>query len=345
MNEAGKALKNRLPESGNAIQAFKDWRAEFPATEKVDAAGLSLKDLDLSGTDWTNIELDKAIFVRCTLDDSEFGGAHGSLYRAQFKWGSYERIVLNEVDCRYLEFQAVSLDGARFTDVNFDNAVFLAVSLCSTKFNRCRLAHTRLENCSADDQTHFSNSVSTKNLRVNQSFVDSLMNRGGLSDPQLAAMIVADDIAALRVKYGGAYAWVHAVSLVIFVLPYAFFIAHRLILAASHPPLKTDPRLYEALLGFILTAGDNWQRWQVDDIAWFSVIAFVFVAVYNAGRLILLLAVYGFERHEAVFRRRTQYRLNAQQKKVWIFVQYGYWINLFLIALNTAIFMSTRVPA
>ncbi len=345
MNKAGVELQNTLRDSKDPAAAFATWRRSYSTSVMVDASGLSLNDIDLSGTDWTNIILDSAKFIGCTFDNATFGGDHGSLYKALFKGGSYKDVKIQDIDCRYLIVQTLHLDGARFTDKTvLDNAQFQTVSLESAKFDRCRLAGTIFKNCSVDNHTLFENLISTTNMHVDQSMLDSLKDRGGLTEPQLSAMVITDEIRELRARFGGMNAWLYVLSLLIFLFPYIAFIAGRLIQAAIRDASPSDIPLYDALWAFLLTAGDDWQTRPIEDIAWVSVVIVIFVSLYNIGRLVLVLNVFRLERHELIARRRSHYFLKDHQRLSLLALSIGYRINLGLIAVNTAIFFATPVP-
>lgn len=147
----------------------------------------------------------------------------------------------------------------------------------------------------------------------------------------------------LRQNFSGVFALIHAAALVLFLAPYAWFVASHYAVARFAPANDQDPTLLTALLRFIASGGREWKQWAR---SW-HVIPFIILLLYNALRAALLYKTKALELEELTTGLPSRFSFGEHRRWGFMFTsaQWIFWGVIGVVIWHTLNFMMVRVPA
>lgn len=224
----------------------------------------------------------------------------GSLNYASFRKATIKDFYLVGAQAKNLNCAEATLSRAQFGGCDLENASFTqcdlteahfdyGANLRGAKFDGATLTNARFGDVEVDTNTSFHHARNVTGCAINAYSIASLNQKdfGGLTPGLRQRMKIRDDLLTLRSAYSGFQLWMHALALVAFVFPYAWFLGLRWVEARFKPNEAGDLTILEAFARFIATGGEGWRG---DDWKWNlqSFVPFVVASVYNLGRGVLL---------------------------------------------------------
>jgi hypothetical protein len=248
---------------------------------------LSAKEAVLTGSNWSHAGLRDAALGLARLDDAVLVAA--SLRGADLSGASLLRANL----------QGADLSGARLDNADLRGADLRGARIDSTT----SVENVRFEECLID--------------RIN---VEILKERGVSRGAQMT-MHIDDPISALRLSFSGPWRALHLVGLVVFLLPYLWFIGTQLVEGAGYcgeADAACAP-LWRALVAYVKKGGE------------FSVLTFFLLLVYNVARSALLFKVAELEHFERVNGLPPRFELAG----IWRTLYHTRWLVIVNVVLAT----------
>lgn len=246
----------------------------------VDFTGLDLTssrflDCDCSGVTFSRCKLHKAVFISGRADNCRFDSA------------SLVNSSLN------ISLQGSDFSGADLTGVRFDGS-----DLRGARFQNAVLQNASLLNVRVDESTTFRQLETSRNTKIERYSLACLKDESGLSLGNKMDLAIVDDVAKLRSEFGGIWAMVHILALIVFIFPYGKFLFTQSALANFTRDAPTDVTLLEAFARFIYSGGEKWKSgWSLN---FPSFLAFNIYLVYNAARGLLLWKTKSLETQQDV---------------------------------------------
>jgi hypothetical protein len=176
--------------------------------------------------------------------------------------------------------------------------------------------------------------------------LDSLNNFGGLPKAEVYRMTVIDDVATLRSSFSGIMQWIHAIALILFLLPYVWFVAQQWAIAhwADSVPSPSIP-LWEALLRYIVSGGHRWREgWNISTIPFAM---FCLLLTYNLLRARLLVKTKSLEFEQEIRGLPSKFSFRSEPKWgcAYKLSKILFYVNVAAVIVHTIWFMQIRVPA
>ena len=316
------------------VEAWNAWRKDTIACG-ADLSGANLSGSDFSRANLSGVNLRGTHFQMADLSGAELNGAglnKANLCDAKLIGASFHRADLRKAILFVAELNGADLRGANLSGSDLSGASLLGVVVdASTTF----VDEVR-ETDGAETIVNF--------CEIDSYALKMLDNYGGLTTAQRASMIVKNDLADLRASYSGLQLWIHLFALAVFFLPYAWFLTIQYGKAKFAGLDGAEAiTLWEALGRFIWNGGKNWQAgWDFD----WSFLAFVFLAIYNFGRGVLLWQTNRLEQREHVTGVPVRFSLAVEPfwRRLIKTMAVLFWIGLGVLAVNTYHFMSQKVP-
>lgn len=235
---------------------------------------------------------------------------------------------LSGADLSYAILTYAKLSGANLSGADLSGARLEGVTLIGAD----------LRNVTVDALTLFTR-AKVKDCTIDRSTLESLDKYGGLTKGDRMVMNIVDGTAELRKNFSGFMHWVHMLAMTAFVFPYAWFVIKHWSVARFTQATGTEP-LWRALLQFIWTGGD-WPS------GGFNPCLFVFFCgslFYNAFRFALLAKTKRLELYEQITGLPPIFSLAGGWRYLFLFVKFGVYANVGLMAYHTWHFMSQRIP-
>jgi len=369
-------------ESGR--KTWNDWRDKSGKTTFL-FHGNVLEGLDFSGCNFVGVEFYKCDFNKCTfgdiprmmfrdchLNECALKGINGAkavfesatLYCCDFSNSNFPGSNFNRAAFTKCEFVQVNLQGAEFnfaslnsanlSCVNFErapcvNANFSSATLQNVNLKGCDLSQVNLTQVSF---TRVSVNGDTKmvgatvdGLIIDRLTLESLHDYGGLAKEDVYKMVVRDDLGALRRAYSGIAQWIHALSLILFIFPYASFILHQWFRAQRGQLSASDAiSLGNAVMKYIVSGGSSWgPEWQWAKVPF---TAFVVGLVYNVIRGVLLWKTKMLEFEQDI--RNLPSNFNFSEHKAWYHLfrisRVFFYVNMAAVLVHTWHFLSIGIP-
>jgi uncharacterized protein YjbI with pentapeptide repeats len=360
------------------IDAWNDWRVKNPSVEP-DLKGLVLVGKELTNLNLSRVHLDGAVFkdVYCfgtqmafaTLNKADFDNVtfsqvdlssammnaikahlvvfHGSnLTRAQLQNSLFSPDVRRVAPKQNAVFRRSNLSNAILANSDLKEAWFSMVDLRGTDLANCQLQNSTFSDVIVDAKTRLQRATVAR-CTIARYTLECLEDYGGLTKGDRMLMEIKDDVATLRQSYSGPWQIIHVAALLLFSAPYLWFVAQRW----SEIQFDTQPAvgvgtmipLWEALGRYIYNGGLSWRDgWA---LSWLAFGTFLFSLAYNVVRAVLLGKTMSLELQERISGLPPMFTLRGN--KVWhplyLVATWGFWINLIMVLLHTAHFMSLGV--
>jgi uncharacterized protein YjbI with pentapeptide repeats len=304
--------------------------------------------LDPTDNSKTQITGSRIIQFVMNYAPGDHSNAHIHLHRCQFSKIFFPKNFQGNIwDCEF--------DGlATAEKTTFSNASFSNVDLTLFKFN----TETRFRSCQFDGVTMSRFQLSCMN------------NYGGLSPSQRSQssqIKIICDVAELRMNFGGWLNTVHLMSLIAFLLPYAWFIVVKWISNTRwHGEATVDQEQKEELfwqfLKFIWHGKPSTVWAALPSISFYFFLVFL---IYNAIRATLLWKTMKLEHEEHVLGVPANFSLvgkskpnpdggrirqirDSLAKHQWNFLfqiyRWGFYVSVLCAIGHTLCFLFTRVP-
>ncbi len=291
----------------------------------------NLKEVNLTAADLQGASLTGVVLSKGKLENASLIGTN--LSNADLQLASLRKANL----------KGANLEGAVLKDANLEGA-----DLRGTKLTGCDLRSASLSGVLVDTSTIL-DVGQEKTTRMERCIVDSyalntMHEFGGLSPDQRAVVDIRNDLADLRASYSGLRLWIHIMALGAFLLPYVWFLVVNYTTArfAAIDGVETIA-LWEAFGRFIWNGGKNWRSgWEFD----WSFVAFVFLAIYNFGRGVLLWQTNKLEHREQITNLATRFSLSVEPlwRRLIKTMSVLFWVGLLILAFNTYHFLSQKIP-
>jgi hypothetical protein len=349
-------VEERLRRCGSPqaiANVWSDWRNAHP--QPPDLSGIRFEELHFPpGIDFSQLRLVNATFEKCELET-------GNFHKSDLTGVLFKRCTLTA-----MKFDNATVSGGRFEDCNISHGELRRSKLIGANFTRCNLrsaAFTESDltgaSFSAVDvnrSTTFQNLNGCNGCRIDRFVLACLgESNGSLTDGNLMEMTVVDDVAQLRQQFGGIWGQLQALSLIVFVFPYFWFLIRQWSVAKFVTPhLKGETMaLWEAMARFIVRGGVDWRSsWAIN---WLPFLTFLLILAYNVVRGVLLWKTKKLETEQQVKGLPALFSMEqpiaipgGKSLRVWHWLyqanRYGFWLSFILIMLNAWHFLTMRIP-
>jgi len=324
----------------------------------ADLSESTLKKVMFKGADLTNL-----FMTNSKLTDVEFESVN--LTKARLDWIAAEKTSF----VKNCEMVNIDLTSSRFIDSairncdaqNADlNGVKLSgCDLWGTNFSGSNLFEADLTRVNVSTQTRFENVTNAIACRMDKVTLELLgSDQGGLTPGHRRTMKIRDDVVELRRDFSGYRRSLHAISVLIFVAPYLWFLIKqclRIRYFSIDPETESVPLLI-LLYRYVVShgQGDSWHL-QTDHNAIY-VFLFITALFYIGLRSILWVKTLNLEHEQNVTELTVEFSMNdpisgkkclkritwndlrKAQRRMFKFVY------LPIIIVNTIIFLWQRVP-
>jgi hypothetical protein len=267
--------------------------------------------------------------------------------------GAYNSLVLpgaqlEGVDLRRTNFQEANLSGASLAGVDATRAIFTKANLSGANLNNANLRDAVLNSanltgadargCSFTPTTNLRGAIVT-GLKIDRRALRMLgASHAGLTDADLAELIVDDDQAKLTMHFGGFWSALHLAALSIFILPYLIFAIRRYVEAAIIPCRPPACRsLREALWHYIATGGSGAK------LDWVAITIFALLLLYNVSRAMLVFKAKALVLAESAAGIPQQFVLRRQWWVAYQLCTWLVWVNAGLVLMHAYRFLDTPV--
>ncbi len=235
-----------------------------------------------------------------------------------------------------------NLNGANLSREGLFGTDLRGADLRGSDLSNTGLTGADLRDCEVDGKTKLRTSK-ISGCRIDRHTLDSLpeANRPSVADRR--RMIIEDPVAMLRAAYGGFWQWIHLVAILVFVGPYAWFLAKHWTVARFTLDAGDDSlALWECLLRYIYSGGTAWKDgWHLE--VW-PFAPFVMSVAYNAFRLFMLWKTKTLELGQEVTGLPALYPLSGHRLWLYRCAKYGLWVNVLVVAYHSFHFLTQRVP-
>ena len=339
---------------------WNEWRGTQPSGFLPNLSGASLSGAHLSGASLSGANLGGANLSKAHLSEAHLSGA--SLSGANLGGANLSKAHLSEANLSEANLSEASLSGANLGGANLSGANLSGANLSGAHLGGANLSEAHLSGANlsganlsgaylvdgtlvgaiVDGQTQL-DLANVDGCRIERYQLECLEKRGGLTNGALMTMHITDGVAALRASYSGFWQWIHLAALGTFLLPYLWFIGVQWSRAAFQPaPGQESLYLYETLWLFIFNGGENLQQGPM--FHW-SFVAFLFLLAYNILRGVLLWKTKSLELEQEASGLPIRFSLGASGwGPAFALAKYAFFINLVVVALNTAHFFHQKVP-
>jgi hypothetical protein len=302
------------------------------------AQGRAVNGINFRDTNLQSAKLEHLVFLRPDFRGADLSG--GSINHSKFIEGWFavglqaieERRgttgTLNQKDIRDFRNQACRL--ARTTAYG---ATFKAFSL----------SFADLTTIKVDEATRFEQ-VGVVGTKISRATLDMLVDYGGLSAGRRSQMIIFDDVATLRQSFSGFWNAIHIGALVVFLLPYAWFLVSQWLRARVGEALPTNTdtsSILSNLCKFVVSGGSTWRQWSP---GFLPILLFAIAIVFNLARGILFLKTKQLEHQHSVTGLHSNFRLQG----LWAFTLIAYKalaiVGIGIVLAHTLMFLLKPVP-
>ena len=184
---------------------------------------MRFSSINMSGLDLSNLILDGVNFDNVNLTKTD-------LRNGQFPGGTFNVAI----------FSGAHLKGASFSQANLENIDLSNLDLTGVSFWQTTLNHASLLGATIDSTTVFGGNKCFC-LKVDQYTAEYM--RDSLNHGQRMDLRIEDDLAKLRSEFSGIWAAIHMLGILVFFLPYIWFIVARF--ASSESIVAADSTLLQ----------------------------------------------------------------------------------------------------
>lgn len=240
-------------------------------------------------------------------------------------------------------FVNANLNRAEFHHCDLSNSHFDRADLRNAKFTSSRLCRCSMIGIKVNKGTSFEE-VDVEACRIENFTLRSLNEFGKLSEGDRMTMEIVDGVAILRSAYSGFWHWIHLFALVLFLLPYAWFIGEQWTRAKFLPSSSQGTvTLLEAVARFVVNGGRDWQEGFFPN--YFAIFLFTFALIYNVIRAVLLGKTKQLELKQEAIGLPVRFSLIGGWGRVYSTGRILFWCNLAVVLAHTVRFLMQRVPA
>ena len=236
-------LRNAIPfnSAADCVNAIiSEVRPEdFPVLREANLKGLDLSNLNLQGIDLQNAKL-----IDTNLSGTDF-------HRANFT-----NAILTNANLSHANMIEASLQ-----HTNLRNADLSSGRLVLTDLSRADISGAKLLGAKIDSTTNL-NDIKCYKSTVDCSTAE-YMRASGATLGQMMDLNIVDDLATLRAEFGGLWGAIHLTSVIVFLLPYAWFLGQQVL--ASRARGNAESMIYSM---------ESWANRQADHITFVSAEAF-----------------------------------------------------------------------
>lgn len=185
---------------------------------------------------------------------------------------------------------ASSFDNCTLTDTSFEGSTHEG-----THFWKADLTGSSFRKCNFSGGVVFADAT-MRDVKMDHRSILSMKDEGGLSTSQKMDMQIFDDFVTLRGLYGGFNRWIHGIALLIYIFPYAWFIAYLWSKASFlDNPSEDHISIGLSFAHFVFNGGRNW--WMGFDFHP-SFLLFLAGLAYNLIRVFVLTKTMRLEQQE-----------------------------------------------
>jgi hypothetical protein len=236
-------------------------------------------------------------------------------------------------DLTNVDFECSNLDGVIFDDAKLDGANLREV----TSFQDGSLLRIQYSG-----STTLPSADRMRGCQIERWVLEDMKSRNNWNDADIRRFTIRDDFAELRTYFGGYSRWVTLAAVVLFMLPYVWFVAWQS--ARSYFLQPSDgTRLLAALFHLIWTGGVR----SLQDWTWspLNTLLFTFLIMFNVGRAFLAWKTLKLEEHYSITGLYPRFYLSANLLRLYRFVRWGLLINLAIAFVHTILHLwQTRIP-
>jgi uncharacterized protein YjbI with pentapeptide repeats len=267
----------------------------FIASGNADFTNATFQNVMMRAVDFTGLDLTNSRFLDCDCSGVTFSRC--TLHNAALISGRADNCKFDGASLVNSSFD-ISLQGSDFAGADLTGVRFDGCDLRGARFQRAILQNASLLNIRVDESTTFRQVETVRNAKIERYTLACLKDESGLTLGNKMDLRIVDDVAKLRSEFGGIWAIVHVLALVVFVFPYAKFLLTQSALANFSRDAPTDITLLEAFGRFVYSGGENWKGgW---NLSLTSFLAFTIYLVYNAARSLLLWKTKSLETQQEV---------------------------------------------
>ncbi len=354
--EAEQLLKGG-PEGIQNWNTYRRTNHEIPSLNGIilrncDLKTVNLNDADLSGANLSNTNLAGAKFSGSILNKVDFNNAELSstgFHSATINNSSFCDSKLNSAN-----FLGAILNNVKLTNCNLVMSVwcnttlervnFSSSLLNGVNFNAASLLYCDLHEIVVDQAARLSDVVSIKGTKIDRFTLETLIGQGVLTQGQRMVMDIHDDVATLRLAFGGFYRWLHILSLIVFLAPYTWFVVFHNLWAQYESPDAQSLPMIVALMRYIVSGGGDWASgWHY---SWIAIPLFTLALILNAVRFAMLWKTSKLEHEEKVTTLPSKWTLRSHPRWTICFKisQWSIWIFVVITAINSVYFLSKPIP-
>jgi hypothetical protein len=255
---------------------------------------------------------------------------------------------LRGYNLRGLDLTKVNFSGSNLTDVNFersildkaifDDAILEGANLGAvTSFRKGSLLRIQYNGF-----TKLPSADRMSGCQIERSVLEDMKSRPDWSSADTRRFKIRDDLAELRTYFGGYSRWLTLTAIILFMLPYIWFVAWQSARSYFlHPSDGT--RLLVALFHLIWTGGGR----PIQDWTWspLNTLLFTFLIMFNTGRTFLVWKTLELEERYSITGHYPRFYLSGNILRLYQFVRWALWINLAIAFVHTILHLwQTRIP-
>lgn len=295
---------------------------------RVNLHGAYIYQADLFGAD----------LREANLFEAELSGA--SLIEANLSMANLKEARLLDTDMREADIRGANLSKAILRNANLRGAF-----LGGTNFDEATISEMNILKTIVNAETSFKKIKNSEKCKIDRYTIASLgNNRGGLTDGNLITMDIHDDVAKLRSEFSGVWGVFHLIAIILFSIPYLWFLAeHRIEASFTKSQFENSVTLSTALARYIWNGGIDWRSgWHLEIISFSTFIGFL---LYNVLRLSLLYKTKKLETQQEVSRLPAMFSFEESLwwKRIYYVTKIGVVIYFVLVFLNVYHFLQMRV--
>lgn len=316
--------------------------------------GGRLQSVDCREAVFENVKLEQAVLreVNAAADvqhppanqfqNAKFHGAHivdSDFSGCVFRRANFDRSRLSRVDLSGCDLTNSSLEASELVSVNFSRSHLNAAS-----FHRAKLVDCDLREVTVDQSTRLAEVISIQGCKIDRFTLEMLIGQGVLTAGQRMVMNIEDDVAKLRLSFGGFYRWLHAIAIITFVFPYVWFVILHHVLAQFGSEARPSIPLVEALARYIVSGGRTWSNGWQPDIGAISL--FVLALVLNAVRFAMLWKTSVLEHQEQITTLPARWTLRSHKwwNRCYQASRWAIWAFAILAVLHSLVFLWNPIP-
>ena len=231
------------------LEKYPDVRFDLTGASLMGAGsrGANLRDANLTGANLYGADLSHANLIGANLRDANLTGANliganlrdAKLSGADLSFASLSLADLSGADLSFAHLSGADLSFANLSLADLSGADLFRADLNGANLNAATLNGADLSGTRVRSTVVFEG-VTCYQTRVDRSTAEYM--RDHLTHGQMMDLIIADDLATLRGEFSGLWGAIHLISILVFLLPYAWFLVQQSL--ASRVRDNTESAIY-----------------------------------------------------------------------------------------------------